>query len=65
MGKEPTATARARRPAWARVLAKAYEIDIFCCPRREGGMSVIAVIRDAMSIRKIIACFESHERGPL
>ena len=63
-GEELTVTARARRKAWARLLAKVYEIDVFKCPRCGSRMSVVGVIRDPESIRKIIACLETKGRGP-
>ena len=59
-----TVTQAARRKAWARLLAKVYEIDVLCCPKCGGSMSVIAVIRDPQSIREIIACVDSKGRGP-
>jgi hypothetical protein len=52
------------RQAWARLLAKVYEIDVLCCHHCGGRMSVIAVIRDLESIRDIIACMESKGRAP-
>jgi len=55
---------KARRKAWAWLLAKVYEIDIFTCPRCGGEMTVIAVIRNSDEIRKIIVCLEHQGRGP-
>ena len=52
------------RKAWAKLLAKLYEIDVLCCPKCGGSMSVLAVIRDPQSIREIIACVDSKGRGP-
>jgi hypothetical protein len=63
-GEELTVTDRARRKAWARLLAKVYEIDVFCCPKCGGKMSVVAIIRNPQSIREIIACLETKGRGP-
>jgi hypothetical protein len=59
-----TVTKHASRKAWARLLAKVYEIDVLCCPRRDGRISGIAIIRDPASIRKIIACLETKGREP-
>jgi len=67
MTEEPeklSVSAKARRKAWARLLAKVYEIDIFTCPQCGGEMSVIAVIRNPDEIRKIITCLKSKGRGP-
>ena len=64
VGEELTVTDRSRRKAWARLLAKVYEIDVFRCPKCGSRMYVVAVIRDPESIRKIIDCLESHGRGP-
>jgi len=52
-----------RRKAWARLLAKVYELDVMACPNRGSRMSVIALILDPAEIRKIIACLSRHGRG--
>jgi hypothetical protein len=41
-----------RRSAWARLLAKVYEVDVWARPACGGRMSIIAVIRDPAEIRK-------------
>jgi hypothetical protein len=43
------------KQAWARLLAKVYEVDPFVCPRCGSEMRVIAVIRDPEEIKKILA----------
>jgi hypothetical protein len=63
-GEEVTVPERDRRKAWARLLAKVYEIDVFRCPKCGGRMSVIAVIRDPAEIHKIITCLDGQGRGP-
>ena len=74
-GETVAVTKRASRKAWARLLAKVYEIDVLQCPQCGGRMSVIAVIRDpqstqhstslsAGSIREIINCMDPKGRGP-
>ncbi|MCX7038687.1 MAG: hypothetical protein NT005_06105 [Spirochaetes bacterium] len=40
--------------AWARLLAKVYELDVLACPHCGSRMAVIAVILDPAEIRKII-----------
>ena len=52
------------KKAWARLLAKVYELDVMACPQCGRRMEVIAVILDAAEIRKLIACFAKHGRGP-
>ena len=36
----------ARKPAWARLLAKVYEVDPMLCPKRGAEITVTAVIED-------------------
>ncbi len=43
------------KQAWARLLAKVYEVDPFVCPRCGSEMKVIAVIQDTEEIKKILA----------
>jgi hypothetical protein len=52
------------RKAWARLLAKVYELDVMACPQCGSRMAVIAVILDPAEIRKIITCMARHGRGP-
>jgi hypothetical protein len=52
------------RKAWARLLAKVYELDVMACPQCGSRMEVIAVILDPAEILKIIACLAKHGRGP-
>lgn len=53
-----------RRSAWARLLAKVYEVDAWSCPACGGRMSVIAIIRDPVEIRRIVTCMAKQGRGP-
>ena len=53
-----------RRKAWARLVAKAHELDVMACPKCGSRMSVIALITDPAQIRRIIACLDRHGRGP-
>jgi hypothetical protein len=48
-------TVDARKRAWARLLAKVYEIDPLVCPKCGGEMKVIAVIQDPGEIRDFLA----------
>jgi hypothetical protein len=42
-------TVDARKRAWARPLARAYEVDALVCPKCGSEMKVIAVIQDLRS----------------
>ena len=45
----------ARKRAWARLLAKVYEIDPLVCPKCGHEMKVVAIIQDPAEIRDILA----------
>jgi hypothetical protein len=62
--KDQEVSTRSSRKAWARLLAKVYELDVMACPKCGSRMAVIAVILDPAEIRKIIACLAKHGRGP-
>jgi hypothetical protein len=49
--EEDKVALKAGRKAWARLLAKVYEIDILKCPVCGGRISIITVIHDPESIR--------------
>lgn len=61
-GEEVTVDARKR--AWARLLAKVYEIDPLVCPKCGWQMKVIAVIQDPAEIRDILAHLVKTGRAP-
>ena len=46
--------ARERRHAWARLLARGYEVDPLVCPRCGARLRVIAVIQNPVQIEKIL-----------
>jgi hypothetical protein len=52
------------RKAWARLLAKIYEIDPFVCPRCGSEMRVIAIIQDVAEIKKILKHLKKVGRAP-
>ena len=62
--EEVSVSKKVRQKAWARLLAKVYEIDIFICPKCGGEMSVMAVILNRDEIRKIAECMQQYGRGP-
>lgn len=52
------------RQAWARLLAKVYEIDPFVCPQCGTEMRVIAFIQGPEEINKILAHLAKVGRAP-
>ena len=54
----------ARKRAWARLLAKVYEVDPFVCPKCGSDMKVIAVIEDPDEIKRILRHLVKINRGP-
>ena len=61
-GEEVTVDARKR--AWARLLAKVYEIDPLVCPKCGREMKIIAVIQDPVEILDILAHLVKVGRAP-
>ena len=55
----------ARKRAWARRLAKLYEVDPFVCPRCGAEMRVIAVIEDPDELGRILRHLVKIGRSPL
>jgi hypothetical protein len=51
---EESVSARESRAAWARLLAKVYEVDALRCPRCGSPMKVLAVITDPQQVRTIL-----------
>ena len=51
---EQTVSARQSRAAWARLLAKIYEVDALRCNRCGSPMKVLAVITDPTQVRRIL-----------
>jgi len=49
-----TVSARQSRAAWARLLAKIYEVDALKCSRCGSPMKVLAVITDPTQVRRIL-----------
>ena len=52
------------RSAWARLIAKVYEIDPLVCPRCGSQMKLIAVITDPSEVRKILRHLVKIGRAP-
>jgi hypothetical protein len=62
---EPTTVSHAAcRSAWARLIAKVYEIDPLLCPRCGSEMRPIAVITDPAEVRTILRHLLKIGRAP-
>jgi hypothetical protein len=51
---EPSVSTRESRSAWARLLAKVYEVDALRCNRCGSPMKVLAVVTDPPEVRRIL-----------
>ena len=47
-------SSKAIQSAWARLIAKVYEIDPLVCPRCGAEMKILAVITDSFEVKKIL-----------
>ena len=54
----------ARKRAWARLLAKVYEVDPMVCPKCGAEMKVIAVIEDSDELKRILRHLVKIGRSP-
>ena len=54
----------ARKRAWARLLAKVYEVDPFMCPKCGAEMKVIAIIEDPDELKRILRHLIKIGRSP-
>ena len=54
----------ARKSAWARLLARVYEVEPFVCPECGSPMKVIAVIQDPDEIKHILRHLIKIGRAP-
>ena len=57
-------TVDARKRAWARLLAKVYEVDPFVCPKCGAEVKVIAVIEDPDELKRILHHLIKIGRAP-
>ena len=57
-------TVDARKRAWARLLAKIYEVDPMVCPKCGADMKVIAVIDDPDELKRILRHLIKIGRSP-
>ena len=62
--EECTVTEKASRKAWARLIAKIYEIDPFLYPKCGSEMRVVAVIQNTAEIRRILKHLAKIGRAP-
>jgi len=54
----------ARKRAWARLLAKVFEVDPLVCPKCGAEMKVIAIIEDTAEINRILRHLVKNGRSP-
>ena len=62
--KTQTVPQRACRSAWARLIAKVYEVDPLICPLCGSEMKLVAVITDLSEVRKILRHLIKIGRSP-
>ena len=53
-----------RKQAWARLIAKVYEVDPLVCPRCGWDMKIVAIIEDPAEIRRILRHLIKIGRAP-
>ena len=63
LGRQPFRKKR-REPAWAKLIAKIYEVDPLICAHCGSEMKLIAVITDPAEVRKILRHLLSIGRAP-
>ena len=60
----PDVWSKLRRQSWARLLQKVYEVDPFVCLKRQGTMTVVAVIEKPTELTRIIEWAKRQEGEP-
>ena len=67
-GDDTTAKPTPRHWSWARLMQRAFEIDVLACPRCGGRLRLIATVEDPRAIREVLdalACStEAMDRAP-
>jgi hypothetical protein len=66
------AEARGRYRPWAELLARTFGVDVLACPKCQGRMKLIAMVKDPASIARYLAAVgeatevprRSENRGP-
>ena len=61
---DPPLCSAERRAAWARLIAKVYEVDPMICPRCGSPMKVLAVITDSRELAKILRHLVKTGKSP-
>ena len=61
---DPPLCSAERRAAWARLIAKVYEVDPMVCPRCGSSMKALAVITDRREVAKILRHLVKTGRPP-
>jgi len=59
-----TASTKATRQSWARLIQKVYEVDPLICPKCSHKMSIVAVITDPSEVSKILECLKRNHAPP-
>jgi hypothetical protein len=64
--EDQTKKAAARPPnyAWARLIARVFEIDVLECPECKGRLRILAAIHPPENTRKILECLNLPTRAP-
>jgi len=62
--EDDSVDSQAYKQAWARLLAKVYEVDPFICPKCGSEMKVIAVIQEPNEIKRILRHLVKNGRAP-
>ena len=60
----PDDAGRARRLDWAKLMKRAYAVDVLVCPRCQGNMAIIGIIDDERVARKILGHLGLSSRAP-
>ena len=67
-GDDTTAKPTPRHWSWARLMQRAFEIDVLACPRCGGRLRLIATVEDPRAIREVLDALafstEAVERAP-
>ena len=59
-----SASNKASRQSWARLIQKVYEVDPLICPKCRSKMKIIAVITDPSKVNKILECLKRNNAPP-
>ncbi len=63
-GNTETASNKASRQSWARLIQKVYEIDPLICPKCSHKMRIVAIITEPSEVNKILECLKRNHAPP-